>query len=94
LTVQLTALAESQLAAMPAVAARRVHSALRALGAAPRSGITLEDAYPGLGACFRKTVTIRRRRWSYWIVYEVNAARVLVRFIAAPWWVRERANAK
>jgi len=65
-------------------AARRVARALRALEAAPRSGI----AYPPdteLGDLFYKTVVVSPRRWSYRVTYEIRGDEIWVLLVHPPW---------
>ena len=62
--VVLTPVAEGQLAALPAPAARRVVEALRSLQAAPSSGQPYPEDSPFRGDYY-KTVVVRARRWAY-----------------------------
>jgi mRNA-degrading endonuclease RelE of RelBE toxin-antitoxin system len=69
LKVLLTPRAESQLAALPQPAARRVVEALRILAGAPRSGQPYPADSPFRGLLY-KNVVVRARRWSYRLTYE------------------------
>lgn len=69
--VLLTPRAESQLGALPDLAAKRVVVALRILGGAPRSGQPYPTDSP-LRGLFYKNVVVRARRWTYRLTYELD----------------------
>ena len=83
--ILLTPLAESQLAALPAPAARRLVKALRLLQAAPRSGLPYPDDSPFRGARY-KTVVVRARRWSYRITYTVATGELWILYVHPSWY--------
>lgn len=83
--VRLSPRAESQLAALPRPAARRVVEALRLLGGAPRSG----RPYPPdseLRGLFYKVIVVKLRRWSYRITYEIRGEAIVVYFLHPSWY--------
>jgi len=67
--VLLTPRAESQLAALPGPAARRVVEPLRILAGAPRGGQPYPADSPFRGLLY-KNVVVRAHRWSYRVTYE------------------------
>jgi mRNA-degrading endonuclease RelE of RelBE toxin-antitoxin system len=71
LKVLLTPRAESQLAALPPPAARRVVEALRILAGAPHSGQPYPADSPFRGLRY-KNIVVRARRWSYRLTYEID----------------------
>lgn len=83
--VVLTPVAEDQLAALPAPAARRVVEALRALQAAPRSGQPYPDDSPFRGDHY-KTVVVRARRWAYRITYTLRDDVIWIRYLYPSWY--------
>lgn len=68
--VILTPRAESQLAALPPPAEKRVVEALRILAGAPRSGQPYPEDSPFRGMRY-KNIVVRARRWSYRLTYEL-----------------------
>lgn len=89
--IHLTPRVERQLRDLPPPAARRVLSALRALEAAPRSGLAYppETAFRDL---FYKNVVVQPRRWSYRITYEVRDDGIWILLLHPPWRVVTRAD--
>jgi mRNA-degrading endonuclease RelE of RelBE toxin-antitoxin system len=85
LRVVLTPVAEDQLAALPAPAARRVVEALRSLQAAPRSGQPYPEDSPFRGDYY-KTVVVRARRWAYRITYTVRGDVIWIRYLYPSWY--------
>jgi mRNA-degrading endonuclease RelE of RelBE toxin-antitoxin system len=85
LKVVLTPVAEDQLAALPAPAARRVVEALRLLQTAPRSGQPYPDDSPFRGN-HHKTVVVRARRWAYRITYTMRDDTIWVRYLYPSWY--------
>jgi len=77
--------AEEQLAALPAPAARRVVEALRLLQLAPRSGQPYPDDSPFRGD-HHKTVVVRARRWAYRITYTLRGGVIWVRYLYPSWY--------
>lgn len=85
LKVLLTPRAESQLAALPAPAARKVVSSLRALGTSPSSGRPYPDDSPFRGL-FYKTVVVKARRWSYRLTYAVIDDAIWIYYLYPSWY--------
>jgi mRNA-degrading endonuclease RelE of RelBE toxin-antitoxin system len=85
LKVLLTSRAESQLAELPAPAARRVVSALRILEGAPRSGRPYPEDSPFRGL-FYKTVVVKARRWSYRVTYGIEGDAVWIYYFYPSWY--------
>lgn len=83
--VRLNPRAESQLAELPAVAARRVVDALRILAAVPRSGRRYPDDSELAGLLY-KLVVIRARRWTYRITYEIRSDEVVIFYLYPSWY--------
>ena len=83
--VVLTPFVESQLAALPAPAARRVVEALRLLQIAPRSGQRYPEDSPFRGDSY-KTVVVRARRWAYRITYSVRSNEIWIRYVYPSWY--------
>ena len=83
--VALTPFVESQLAALPAPAARRVVEALRLLETAPRSGQPYPEDSPFRGNDY-KTVVVRARRWAYRITYSLRDSEIWVRYLYPSWY--------
>jgi len=85
LKVRLNPRAEAQLAALPAPAARRVVSALRALQTSPRSGrgYPADSEFYGL---FYKTVVVRSRRWAYRVTYALAGDALIVFYLYPSWY--------
>ena len=78
--------ARKQLAELPDVAARRIVEGLRVLAAVPHSGIGLE-----IDGFYEKVVIIKRRRWSYRLVYELCGNDLILHYID-PAWRKRRAG--
>jgi hypothetical protein len=85
LRVVLTPFVESQLAALPAPAARRVVEALRLLQLAPRSGQRYPEDSPFRGDYY-KTVVVRARRWAYRITCSVRNNEIWIRYAYPSWY--------
>jgi hypothetical protein len=85
LRVVLTALAESQLAELPAPAAAKVVRALRVLQAAPHSGQPYPDDSPFHGS-YHKTVVVRAQRWAYRITYSLRDDAIWIRYLYPSWY--------
>jgi hypothetical protein len=85
LRVVLTPVAEGQLAALPAPAARRVVEALRLLQVAPRSGQRYPEDSPFRGDYY-KTVVVRARRWAYRITYTARSNEIWIRYVYPSWY--------
>jgi hypothetical protein len=85
LRVVLTPVAETQFAALPAPAARRVVEVLRLLQLAPRSGQRYPEDSPFRGDYY-KTVVVRARRWAYRITYTVRGNEIWVRYLYPSWY--------
>lgn len=83
--VVLTPVAESQLAALPAPAARRVVEALRLLQTAPHSGQRYPEDSPFRGDHY-KTVVVRARRWAYRITYTLRDDVIWIRYLYPSWY--------
>ena len=85
MNVRLTPRAESQLAALPLPAARRVVSALRLLQAAPKLGrpYPQDSEFRGL---FYKVVVVRARRWSYRVTYDLRSNELVVLYLYPSWY--------
>jgi len=85
LRVVLTRLAESQLAALPVPAARRVVETLRLLQGAPHSGMAYPEDSAFRGARYR-TVVVQARRWAYRSTYTVRGRVLWVRYLYPSWY--------
>lgn len=83
--VVLTPVAEDQLAALPAPAARRVVEALRLLQSAPRSEQRYPEDSPFRGDDY-KTAVVRARRWAYRITYTVRGNELWIRYVYPSWY--------